>query len=83
MHANLPPAHQVLAVKNGQTGKIGKRGIDNIIIIAGPADAGVRVKAGKNGVWCNRFLFAPGPYTTGPRATQKQQFSSLSSYVTF
>ena len=48
--AELGPVHQVAAVKNRDAGKVGECGVDQVIVITDPADAGVGVKTRNNGV---------------------------------
>src|ERR1017187_3240074 len=48
--SELPPVHQVPAVKNRNARKKFKRAVDQVIIVTDPANAWVGVKAGEDGI---------------------------------
>ena len=71
--ANLVPANQILAVENRYARVIGKGGENEVIVIAYPANSGVRVKTCHNGVEVLLFVLCNSGRVQQPKATGKHQ----------
>jgi hypothetical protein len=48
--ADLGPVDEVFAVEDGYAGEIPEGGVDEIVIVADAADAGIGIEAGEDGV---------------------------------
>ncbi len=78
--ADLLPVFEVLAVKNRDAGEIGKGGIDQVVVISGARDAGIRVKASQDGVDQGGGL-RHGDMAKRKIQTQKKQKANFCTHV--
>jgi hypothetical protein len=85
--SQLAPVDEVTAVENRQTWKILKRGVHQVIVLAHPADGGVRIKAWQNRVTkCSGhgLLLSVEKYSmVGPGQPQKHPMGFSPMFVIF